>query len=154
MTKKYPIPDFLKEILPERIYYRWLYRKASAHYRRDRKPYKAIAPAEIYRMEIHRAVLTSSGRDFYTSEPLDWGLISKYRNQFSKHGRKSYKKTFAHLPTVDHVGDGEGRPHFVICGWQTNDSKSDMSYREFVEMCAKVLEAAKGREELIDLHSS
>jgi hypothetical protein len=152
--KKYPIPDFLKEIISEKIYYRWLYRKASAHYRRDRKRWRATAPVELYRMEIHRAVFTSNGRDFYTSEALDWRLVSKYRNELSRYGRKRYKKTFALLPTVDHVGDVEGLPHFVICGWQTNDSKSDMSYMEFVQMCTKVLEAAKGREGLINLHSS
>jgi hypothetical protein len=114
----------------------------------------ALAPAELYRQEIHRAVLISEGRDFYTSEPLNWGLLSKYRNELSMHGRKSYKKTFALLPTVDHVGDAEGRPRFAICGWRTNDSKSEMSYREFVELCSMVLKTAEGREELINLHSS
>jgi hypothetical protein len=153
LIKKYPFPDFLAKITSEKNYQRWLHRKALAHHRRDRKRCMAIASTEMYRLEIHRAVLISQGRDFYTSEFLDWTLLSKYRNELSKHGRRTYKKAFALLPTVDHVGDVEGRPHFVICGWRTNDSKSDMSYKEFILLCTQVLETAKGREELINLHS-
>jgi hypothetical protein len=153
LKKKYPYPDFLTNITSEKDYQRWLYRKAIAHHRRDRNRCAATASPEMYRLEIHRAVLTSEGFDFYTSELLDWKLLSKYRNESSKHGRRTYKKAFALLPTVDHVGDAEGRPHFVICGWRTNDSKSDMSYKEFVLMCAQVIETAKGREEIINLHS-
>ena len=153
LMKKYPFPDFLTKIISEKDYRRWLYRKALAHHRRDSKRCMATAPTETYRLEIHRAVLTTEGHDFYTSEFLDWRLLSKYRNDLSKHGRRTYKKLFAKLPTVDHVGTAEGRPHFVICGWRTNDSKSDMSYREFVAMCTQVIETAKGREELINLHS-
>jgi hypothetical protein len=151
--KKYLFPEFLSEIVAEKDYRKWLSRKALTHHRRDRKRCIATAPIELYRLGIRRAVLTSEGRDFYTSELLEWRLLSKYRNEQSKHGRKTYKKAFALLPTVDHVGEAEGRPHFVICGWRTNDSKSDLTYREFTLMCTRVLETAKDRKELIDQQS-
>ena len=52
---------------------------------------------------------------------------------------RAYKKTFALLPTVDHVGDGTGSPNFQICGWRTNDSKSDLDLAEFLALCRRLL---------------
>jgi hypothetical protein len=143
-NKRYALPKFLLDVTPEKVYRKWLDRKAVTHHRRDKKRFMAVAPTEMYRLEIHRAVMASEGKDFYATEFLDWPLLSKYRNEPSKGLRKKYKQAFALLPTVDHVGDAEGRPHFVICAWRTNDSKGDLSYKEFVEVCARVLETAKG----------
>lgn len=51
-----------------------------------------------------------------------------------------YKIKFAMLPFVDHVGDGTGKAGFKICSWRTNDSKSDMTMDEYVELCMKIVE--------------
>ena len=93
-------------------------------------------------------MLVSNGCDFYTGEKLDWKLVSKYRNDASKRGRREYKRAFALLPTVDHVTDGKGKADFVICAWRTNDSKSDQSYEEFEELCRKILAMIDRRKKL------
>jgi hypothetical protein len=49
------------------------------------------------------------------------------------------------LPTVDHVGDGLGAADFKICGWRTNDSKTDMTHQEFVAFCRRVVTHFDGR---------
>jgi hypothetical protein len=147
-VKKYPFPGFLVDVVSEIAYRRWLHRKASAHRRRDRKRGNLTATIEEYKWEIHRAVMMSNGIDFYTGERLDWKRISKYNNIASKHGKRAYKKLFALLPTVDHVTDGRGRADFVICGWRTNDSKNDMTYEDFRELCEKVDAIARRRKEL------
>jgi len=87
-------------------------------------------------------------RDYYTGEVLNWKLISQYRNDASKNGKRAYKKGFALLPTVDHVGDGMGPANFVICSWRTNDAKSDLTSEEFEELCRKVLATAEWRKQL------
>ena len=88
---------------------------------------------------IHQAIVKSDGLDEYTGELLDWNLISAYNNEDSKKGRRAYKKRFAKLPTVDHVGDGTGPANFVICGWRTNDCKNDLPREELIEFCRMVL---------------
>jgi hypothetical protein len=109
-----------------------------AHIKRDRKRGHEEATNEKYKLAIHQAVEESEGKDAYTEEPLDWTLLSKYDNNESKAGRAQYKKRFALLPSVDHVGPTE----FRICGWRTNDAKNDLSYQEFVDLCRKVIDAA------------
>ena len=84
--------------------------------------------------------------DAYTGEALDWSLISKYDNADSKSGRRDYKKGFALLPTVDHKAT-EQDADFAICGWRTNDAKNDLQYQEFLELCKKVVAAAKAGEQ-------
>jgi len=88
---------------------------------------------------IHKAVADGGGLDEYTGESLDWELISTYNNEDSKRGRRAYKRKFAKLPTVDHVGDGTGPANFVVCGWRTNDCKNDLPREEFIEFCRAVL---------------
>jgi hypothetical protein len=146
--KKYPFPEFLVGVVSETAYRRWLQRKASTHRRRDRKRGNIATINEQYKWEIHRAVMVSNGHDFYTGERLDWKLISKYNNAASRQGKREYKKLFALLPTVDHVTDGKGRADFVICGWRTNDSKNDLTYEDFRDLCEKVIAIAKRRKEL------
>lgn len=77
--------------------------------------------------------------DFYTGEPLDWTLVSRYDNEASRNGRAKYKKILAYLPTIDHTMDHDGRPKFVICAWYVNDAKSDLSTQEFYNLCERVL---------------
>ena len=137
------LPPFLEGVTTREAYVRWLQRRAMAHIRRDRKRGNAAASVSEYKRAIHQAVCASGGRDAYTGERLDWGLNSRYNNEESKQGRRTYKAGFALLPTVDHVGDGTGPADFKICGWRTNDAKGDLSLEEFVALCARVVSANK-----------
>ena len=108
--------------------------------RRDKKRQQGgIITVSKYKEAIHNAVCTGGDRDFYTGEPLDWSIISKYRNEDSTAGKRKYKKQFAKLPSVDHTLDEQGNLKFVICSWLVNDSKSDMTLAEFYELCESVL---------------
>ncbi len=139
MPKKYALPPFLSGIVSQETYERWLRRKAQAHVRRDRKRGNSTAVGESYRDAIHSAIVDSAGLDAYTGEALDWNLISQYDNDESKENGRHYKRGFALLPTVDHVGDGMGVADFKICGWRTNDAKNDLEVSEFLSVCAAVL---------------
>lgn len=139
MAKKYALPPFLQGVLTQEFYERWLRRKAAAHVKRDRGRGNSSASGEAYKEAIHKAVLESEGRDAYTGEALDWSLTSRYDNAQSKTDKRHYKKKFARLPTVDHVGDGLGPADFKICGWRTNDAKNDLELSEFMEVCQAVL---------------
>lgn len=85
-------------------------------------------------------MLESAGRDAYTGEPLNWQLISRFDNDDAKESGRLYKKRFAMLPTVDHVGDGTGPADFRICAWRTNDAKSDLDIPELIAVCRAILE--------------
>lgn len=137
--RKYELPDFLGETCSQEHYLRWLQRKAATHVRRDRRRGNPEARQAEYKEAIHDAVLNDRNRDAYTGEKLDWSLICTYNNQESKRRGRAYKKEFALLPTVDHVGDGRGSPDFRICSWRTNDSKNDLDLAEFVALCRRVI---------------
>ncbi|HRH82407.1 MAG TPA: hypothetical protein PLW81_15310 [Thiobacillaceae bacterium] len=140
--RKYQLTDEMQALVDQQTYERWLHRKAMAHVKRDKKRGNTSATVESYKIEIHKAVCHCKGKDAYTNEELNWSLLSKYDNDESmKHGRH-YKKEFALLPSVDHVGDGKGEADFKICAWRTNDAKNDLSLNEFIELCAKVVKAA------------
>ena len=136
---KYHLPPFLENKCSQQVYQKWLRRKAANHVKRDRDRGNIKAKRAEYVDAIHRAVLESRGQDAYTGEPLDWALLSKYDNKAASKGGRNYKKKFAELPTVDHVGDGMGAPDFKISSWRVNDSKSDLTVREFLDLCRKVL---------------
>ena len=140
MPKKYSLPSFLSDPVTQEVYERWLGRKAQAHVRRDRRRGNKTATGEAYRVAIHAAVEKSNGFDAYTGEKLEWSLLSKYNNNASQKQRRHYKRCFALLPTLDHVGDGTGVADFKICGWRTNDSKHDLEMPEFLAVCQAVLE--------------
>lgn len=138
--KKYSLPHFINKIeLCDEEYSKWLHRKANAHFKRDKKrEYENISLA-LYKKLIHQAVCESSGLDYYTGDKLNWALCSKYNNEESKSKRHIYKKSFTLLPTVDHIDVSSMVPKFVICGWQTNDCKSDLSISELVDFCRKII---------------
>ncbi|MEJ2713324.1 MAG: hypothetical protein P8014_09140 [Acidihalobacter sp.] len=137
--RKYQLNEALSLLVNQATYERWLHRKAMAHVKRDRARGNVDATNQEYKLAIHRAVCESDGKDAYTNENLDWSLLSQYDNEQSQeHGRR-YKKKFALLPSVDHVGDGTGAADFKICAWRTNDAKNDMSLDEFIELCRKVV---------------
>jgi len=145
--KKYDLPEFLVGVVSKQKYERWLHRKALAHVRRDRDRGNTRASTEEYKLAIHKAVKDSNGVDAYTAERLEWTLLSKYRDEDSKKGRREYKHQFALLPSVDHVGDGTGPADFRICAWRTNDAKGDLPYQDFLDLCRRVLRTADGRSE-------
>ena len=133
------LPAALRGSCKEATYKKWLHRKAEAHVVRDRKRWSIRLSVADYKKAIHAAVLESGRRDAYTGELLNWRLISTYDNAKSKRGRTAYKKSFALLPTVDHAGDAPGDMNFRICSWRTNDSKSDLTLDEFIQLCHNVI---------------
>jgi hypothetical protein len=139
-TYKYSLPPFLENRCTRDAYWRWLDRKATAHYRRDRKRGNTGATREAYMLAIHNAILNGGEFDAYTGQKLNWELISTYNNEDSKKGKRFYKKSLGDLPTVDHTGDGLDAPEFKICAWRTNDCKSDLTFDEFVNLCRQVVE--------------
>ena len=63
------IPDASKHIDPG-----WVQRKAVTLCKREQKR-GGIGNVQQYRLSIHQAVVASEGRDHWTGEWLDWGLI-------------------------------------------------------------------------------
>lgn len=143
MARKYAIPSFLDGVQTQFSYERWLHRKAMAHVKRDRRRGNDSASVAEYKLAIHSAVAESRGHDAYTGELLDWTLLSKYDNEQSKKHKREYKKRFALLPSVDHVGDGTGPADFKICGWRTNDCKNDLTLEELRTFCHAILKYAE-----------
>jgi len=139
-ARKYALPEFLKDVLSQDKYERWLRRKAAAHLKRDRKYGNLHISGESYRIAIHEAVVTSKGKDAYTGDDLDWKLLSTYSNVESKKGRRKYKASLSSLPTVDHVDERTSLPNFKICSWRVNDAKGDLNLSEFLELCRKLIE--------------
>ena len=140
MERKYERPAFMSASTTQAAYDRWLQRKAEAHIIRDRKRGNTVGSVSSYKQAIHRAVVLSQGKDFYTGEQLNWALISTYDNEASKSGRTLYKLDFALLLSVDHYGNGLCTGDFRICAWRTNDAKSDLNHDEFVALCLRVVE--------------
>jgi len=138
-ASKYSLPDFLKAACSGSSYRRWLSRKATAHFVRDRKRGNEKVTREAYKAAIHEAVLRCEGRDEYTGRTLDWKLIGTYDNEQSRREKRAYKKGLGNLPTVDHVGDGLGPANFKICSWRVNDCKNDLDLEEFLEICRAVI---------------
>jgi hypothetical protein len=138
--KLYTLPDCLRGLCDEAVYKRWLQRKATAHVRRDRARYgEEHCTVARYKAAIHHAVSAGGNVDYYTGEPLDWTLVSKWDNAHAKSGQTKYKKKFGRLPTVDHTFDSKGEAKFVICSWRVNDMKSDLTIAEFCELCSMVI---------------
>jgi hypothetical protein len=143
---KYVVPDTIKTQCSRAKYSRWLQRKTAAHVKRDREKAtrnRRYPTNTLYAQMIHSAVLDSKGRDFYTGEPLDWSLISKWDNASANRGKGQHKKAFALLPTVDHTEDEQGTLIFVICAYYVNDAKSNLTLKEFYQLCERVLEHRK-----------
>jgi hypothetical protein len=137
---RYHLPPCLEEVVHEDVYRKWLQRKAQAHVRRDRRRGNKNARVAEYKLAIHKAITRDGPNDWYTGEALSWNQISKYDNAASRSGGRKYKKSFAKLPTVDHEGDGLGKPRFRICGWAVNDAKGDLAVSGFTSLCRKFLE--------------
>jgi len=136
---KYELPSFLEGKTSREDYRHWLQRKAQAHCRRDNKRgFPGVSQAK-WKEAIHKAVLDSSGRDYYTGKRLHWELLRKYKNEDAKGKGIKYKRKFAHLPSVDHFDPSQRKPDFRICAWYVNDSKGDLTIEEFLNLCGTVL---------------
>jgi len=132
--EKYYLPAFLKEKgIDEETYRKWLYRRAKNLFRRDKKYFEKYFSWKLrdYREAIHEAVCKSNGKCFYTGEELAWDQVLKFD------GKEKIKE----LPTVDHLRgrDIEDKLDFVITSWKVNDMKNDLSLKEFLELCEKVI---------------
>jgi hypothetical protein len=136
---RYELPKVLEGKCNQQDYTHWLYGKAAAHVKRDKKRGNGLATTESHKAAIHKAVREGGDLDAYTGRPLDWKLIRTYDNERSKAGKREYKKSFADLPTVDHEDDGMGEPKFKICSWRTNDCKNDLTVEEMIEFCKAFL---------------
>lgn len=135
----YSLPSSLGDRVPEDQYRKWLQRKAQALVKRDRKRGIAHATISKYKEAIHKTIVRDGPFDWYTGEKLDWSLISKYSNEEARESKRKVKLKYARLPTVDHEDDGQGEPHFRICGWAVNDAKNDLPLADFLRLCEKVL---------------
>jgi len=144
----YGLPDFLDGVVTRERYLRWLSRKARSLRKRDQKGrYFLNYTNECYKKEIHRAILDSEGRDYYTCEKLNWKKMGKYNNEQSKKAGRDYWKIFSDAPSVDHYNRNK-QLVFKICSILTNDMKSHMDEREFVDRCKKVIKCQKHRKTL------
>jgi hypothetical protein len=138
-SRLYVLPPSLGDRVPENQYLKWLQRKAQSLVKRDRRRGNSRATVSRYKHEIHRTIVRDDPLDWYTGEELDWRLISKYSNEEAKKFKRKAKLTYARLPTVDHEDDGQGEPHFRICGWAVNDAKNDLPLADFLRLCERVL---------------
>lgn len=145
MAVKYELPLFLEGHVTREKYGDWLHKKSNDHTKRDRKRLGTTIANADYKRQIHEAVCSSNGVDWYTGEELQWAQISTYNNDEFKAGRSNYKARFALMPTIDHVKRQEDGWDFLICGWRTNDAKNDLSLAEFLSVCRLVI-ARRGQE--------
>ncbi len=136
---KYEKPSFIEKSVSQKNYEKWLYRRAQAHIRRDRKKGDTKSTPEEYRVAIQKAVCESKGLDAYTGEHMHWNLISTFNNDEAKKGKSEYKKRFKDMPTVDHEEGFQSKLKFKICAWAVNDAKSDLSLKDFVELCKQII---------------
>lgn len=141
--EKYSLPQFLAKKIKKEVYKKWLQRKATAHFRRDKKKRARNISVSKYKELIHQAVLASKGKDAYTGEDLDWKLISKYNNKQAKKFGDEYKKKFYYLPTIDHEIPNIKNPSFKICSWKINDVKNDLTLKELLIECKKLIKYNK-----------
>jgi hypothetical protein len=137
MVGKYQLAEFLKERgIDEKIYKKWLNRKVSSLYLRDKRYFEKRGEnlkwtKEDYKLAIHQAVSESEGKCFYTGHNLEWDKILKFKNE-----------KIHNLPTVDHL---QGRNmhkdklKFVIASWAVNDMKNDLDIDQFLRLCKTII---------------
>ena len=139
MSRKWKIPDCLKpKISDEDAFRKWLARKALSVRKRDRKRNVPVLSLSVMKQAIVSAIERSNGCDFYTGEPLDWHLISKWVGSEEGTSANDYRRKFWMLPSVDHDFTDPAKPAFHICSWRTNDSKNDQSIEEFLALADAV----------------
>ena len=146
MSRTWTIPDCLKpKVSDENIFRKWLHRKAMSIRNRDRKRNVPVLSLSLMKQAIVSAIERSNGHDFYTGEPLDWHLISKWVGSEEGTSANDYRRKFWMLPSVDQDFTDASKTAFHICSWRMNDSKNDQSIAEFLQLAAKVQKHREGR---------
>ncbi len=142
---KYPIPDFLSDIMTPKEYSGWIVDKAYDVHHRDmlrKSPWLIKNPSLRYGAVIHEAVIAGNGIDPFTKDHLRFDLIHSWDPQRAS-GDTVYQKQFYSMPTVDHIDPEARELALEICSWQINACKSQQNPMEFVEMCRKIVEFEK-----------
>ena len=81
-----------------------------------------------------------AGTETTTPDRLLIGASSAPMTMRNPKPGEMFLRTFANLPTVDHVIAEDGKVKFVICSWRVNDCKTHLSEDEFHSLCEQVLE--------------
>src|SRR4051812_27524549 len=103
VARKWKIPECLKPtVSDEEAFRKWLDRKAQSVRKRDRRRNVPVLSLSTMKEAILAAIERSNGRDFYTGEPLDWHLISKWVGMEEGTSASVYRRKFWMLPSVDH----------------------------------------------------
>lgn len=130
----YPAPDFVRaQHVTCSTYEDWLRRQARNCRQRDPRPDKP--GIEAYRDRIHRTVLGSEGRDFYTGEKLCWNRLN---NPLPLSGGRRRHRRCGFYPSIDHY-IGTKCLDFRICAMRVNQAKGAMSHQEFQALCQAVV---------------
>lgn len=110
-------------------YYRWV-DCVGNNYRGD----FADFGSNVWRRSwIHRAVIASDGKCYYTGREIDWSKIGK------KDGRDA-----AMAPSIDHDRDLQ-QPEYRLTYIRLNRSKQDMKLAEWIALAAEVENYRKPR---------
>lgn len=130
----YPAPDFVRALnVPCARYAEWLEKQAQSCRQRDARPNKPAIDA--YRERIHKAVLISAGRDFYTGDMLEWNRLN---HDLPLTGGRRRHLQRGQYPSVDHY-TGTNSMDFRICSALVNHAKGPMSHQQFLKLCQKVV---------------
>ncbi len=136
--KKYLLPDFLKNVCSEEVYWRWLGRESSRFLKNDLQyRIKTISRLE-YKDAIHNAVLKYKDVDAYTGQILNWKLLGKFDSKMAREHGLSYKTLYSDIPTASLLKGGAGHTKIVICAWVVEECKGDLSFKEFSQICVAV----------------
>ncbi len=136
----YEVPAFLIGVCSWAAYRKWLDTRAKQEYKRDlalKRPCARAGSKSLYKQAIHAAVVAGNGIDPFTGQALRWDLIETWGN-FPPKDRANHEKEFSLLPTVDHTDPSSPVIGFEICSWLVNDSKGQLSAKEYVEFCGRV----------------
>ncbi len=141
----YELPAFLIGVCSRAAYRKWLDTRAKQEYKRDvalKRPCAAAGSKSLYKQAIHDAVVAGNAIDPFTGCALRWDLVETWGNAAPK-DRANREKEFSLLPTVDHTDPSSPVIGFEICSWLVNDSKGNLSAREYVDYCRRVVEHSK-----------
>jgi hypothetical protein len=134
----YFLPFFLTGICTLAVYMEWLAQRAYKLHKRDReqgRPYGLAGSISSYKKAVHAAVIAAGLLDPFTGETMRWELIGTWNDNDHTNAKK---KDFYLMPTVDHVDPYAEVLELEICSWRINESKSNLTPDEFVDVCRKV----------------
>ena len=141
-AKEYPIPLVLTNAgISQDLYGKWLDKVTTPHLLRDRKRLVGqTIERKVYRVAIHKAVVESNGKDYYTGEPLNWKLLQHFSGSTVSTTAKGSKRASQEMtPTLDHENLSAKHPVFRICSMRTNKCKSDYSIDTLLDFSRKLI---------------